>query len=770
MSSRLVFEVECPTQWGEKVGVCGSASCLGNWDAAKALVLEATKYPIWGGTIELETADWMRNPVELKYVVVRPKDDGTVELVRWESDGANRRIENWAAANKVTVFDHFGDLQKSSTAYETVPEEAEAARREASDPTPGASPKKVSFEEGDKAERPSILGSLDVKPSVRFRRLVRSKSGMSFQAQYAVDEQLILGTGMSGGVVVAFNKETGDEVAVKTLPTNDMNDTQRTQLWHEVQNQLTMDHPNICRLLQVYEEPGRLRLVMEKLHGQDLFEHFHSRGKYSEKDAVRCVRQICSAVAYCHSKGVCHRDLKLENFCFEDDSDDGRVKMIDFGLSAQITETTMTDAVGTLYYVAPEVLRQRYDERCDMWSLGVITYVLLTGKPPFAGNTDRETFLKIRKGAFSMPKGRISEHAADFLKKLLIVDPSQRMDAKAALAHPWLTSETSEQEDKADDGELDESVLKGMRAFCRSNALKRALLGAIAPAANLDDVTKWADVFQDLDKDGDGTVGVTDLVDRLRSQLSEAEAEQLSKSLVGVDGDGESVSWSTFLAACLSQHIRTFKEKELQMFFQKMDKDKSGLVSLEDLNNSLGDVMDFEDLKEELDGRTELSYEDFRLFVLFPGRGVKRLIKSGSILGSDWKSYTIKGKCATDFDEVVDTARRENASWRLWMRDGSGLSDGADSRSGSKEATTQEELSPFSPEDAEATSLGLVQEVKKDPNNTWTVSTAEAKDGSVDAIRKENMAWRMIHKEQVDAQRKCAAEGGGESGGYSKAD
>merc|ERR1740138_1728485 len=137
----------------------------------------------------------------------------------------------------------------------------------------------------------------------------------------------------------------------------------------EVHCQLAMDHPNICRLLEVIEEEKRIILVLERLRGPDLFEHFDRKGRYSEDDAAVFIRQMCSAVHYCHKQGVCHRDLKLENFCLESDSDEARLKMIDFGLSetflgASATAVPMIGAVGTLIYVAPEVLNGAYSEKC----------------------------------------------------------------------------------------------------------------------------------------------------------------------------------------------------------------------------------------------------------------------------------------------------------------------------------------------------------------------------------------------------------------------
>jgi len=147
-----------------------------------------------------------------------------------------------------------------------------------------------------------VLDAVQVGAHIRFSRLCTAED--AFAVKYELREDAVLGTGMSGGVVVAMDRKTHSKVAVKTLKLDGLGgDTSLDQVVAEIENQLNMDHPNICRLLEVFEEPGCLRMVMERMRGPDLFVHLNRKGKYTERDAGVCVRQMCSAVAYCHRAG-----------------------------------------------------------------------------------------------------------------------------------------------------------------------------------------------------------------------------------------------------------------------------------------------------------------------------------------------------------------------------------------------------------------------------------------------------------------------------------
>jgi calcium-dependent protein kinase len=198
-----------------------------------------------------------------------------------------------------------------------------------------------------------------------------------------------------------------------------------------------VDHPNIIRLKDVFEDQKYLHLITELCTGGELFDRIIEKtkseaGHFSEQDAAKLIRDICDAIAYCHDvKQIVHRDLKPENFLYKTTADDSPIKIIDFGLSRHdnLNFGVMKTKVGTPYYVAPEVLRREYTKSCDVWSIGVITYILLCGYPPFYGDSDNEIFESVKIGRYEFPSPEwddISEDAKDFINSLLKLDPSAR--------------------------------------------------------------------------------------------------------------------------------------------------------------------------------------------------------------------------------------------------------------------------------------------------------------------------------------------------------
>jgi len=201
-----------------------------------------------------------------------------------------------------------------------------------------------------------------------------------------------------------------------------------------------------------------------------------------------------------------------------------------------------------------------------------------------------------------------------------------RLDAAAALAHPWLSSDVAD--DQA--ASLDSDVLVGLRAFVKSNALKRAVLSAVAPTASVEEVSRWADQFEGLDKEGTGTIPVKELAERLCSELnaSEEEATALAAAAASADG-GELISYSAFLAACLSTHMAALKEQQIRELFARLDRDKNGFVSIEELGAGLGDVVDLEELRADLgDSGGELTYDTFCWLLLRPAAGLRHLLSA----------------------------------------------------------------------------------------------------------------------------------------------
>jgi len=242
----------------------------------------------------------------------------------------------------------------------------------------------------------------------------------------------------------AVKKETGEVFAVKIIEKN-QSEEELQLLQREIDIMQKLDHKNIISLEEVYDDKETIYLVMELVQGGELFDQIVSRGTYAESDAANIVRQILDAVNYMHENGIAHRDLKPENLLCSGD-EYNTIKVTDFGLSKDFGSASLRTSCGTPDYVAPEVLRgQPYDNSVDVWSIGVITYILLCGFPPFYGNTDQQIFEKILKVDYDFPSpdwDQISSEAKDFIRKILIHDPTKRPTAAEALDGDWIKNKS----------------------------------------------------------------------------------------------------------------------------------------------------------------------------------------------------------------------------------------------------------------------------------------------------------------------------------------
>lgn len=253
-----------------------------------------------------------------------------------------------------------------------------------------------------------------------------------------------LGRGQFGSVRVGSPfANLNEKYAIKSVPREASEDYIR-QLEKEFRILKAVDHPNIIKFYEAYQDQKYFHFVIEYWGGGELFTVLSKNGPPSEKESIKIIRKLCSAIAHLHDKDICHRDLKPENILFENKEPDAEIKLIDFGLSTfALNDRTMRTRVGTPFYVAPEVLKGEYQKSWDMWSIGVIAYVLLCGYPPFYAEGNEEIYRKIEKGKFTFPVedwGKVSPAAKDFINKLLVLDPNKRMTPLKALGHVWLDS------------------------------------------------------------------------------------------------------------------------------------------------------------------------------------------------------------------------------------------------------------------------------------------------------------------------------------------
>lgn len=364
----------------------------------------------------------------------------------------------------------------------------------------------------------------------------------------------------------------------------------------------------------MFEGNRHLHLVTELCTGGELFDRIIARGHYSEADAAVLVRKICDAVKHCHDRDICHRDLKPENFLFETPAEDAELKVIDFGLSRMddgLSAGVMTTRVGTPYYIAPEVLGRHYDKSCDLWSIGVITYILLCGYPPFYGDTDPEIFASVRAGRydFDSPEwAHVSAEAKDLISRLLLLDASKRLTADEALRHPWLSGFAPSTEIN-----LNSNIFSSLKRFTGNNKLKKAALAVIADQMTENEIVELKNQFMAIDADGNGVITVAELADALRTMghgMIESEVTELVKG-IDIDGDGL-VDYPEFLAATMKRNLAN-KEEYLVNAFNYFDTKKQGVITKADLVQFMGSEDQAQEVINEVDvnGDGMISFEEF---------------------------------------------------------------------------------------------------------------------------------------------------------------
>ncbi|MCO5569293.1 hypothetical protein L7F22_023005 [Adiantum nelumboides] len=428
-----------------------------------------------------------------------------------------------------------------------------------------------------------------------------------------------LGRGQFGVTRLCTNKATGELFACKSISKRklthkeDIEDVRReVQIMHHLTG-----HPNIVELKGSYEDKNAVHLVMELCAGGELFDRIIAKGKYTEREAAAVCRTIVQVIQTCHSLGVMHRDLKPENFLLLNKSEDSPLKTTDFGLSVFFKPgDVFKDVVGSAYYVAPEVLRRHYGPEADVWSIGVILYILLSGVPPFWAETEQGIFDAIIEGHVdftSDPWPLISSGAKDLIRKMLNQNVKERIGTQAILNHPWIRVDG-----EAPDRPLDNIVLSRMKQFRAMNKLKKLALKVIAENLSEEEITGLKEMFRSIDVDNSGTLTMEELKQGLAKQgsmLAESEILQLMEA-ADVDGNG-TIDYMEFITATVHMN-KMDKEDHLFSAFRYFDKDASGYITTEELEQALrehnmGDSATIKEIIAEVDtdGDDRINYEEF---------------------------------------------------------------------------------------------------------------------------------------------------------------
>eukprot|EP00929_Paragymnodinium_shiwhaense_P078603 TRINITY_DN40764_c0_g1_i1.p1 TRINITY_DN40764_c0_g1~~TRINITY_DN40764_c0_g1_i1.p1 ORF type:complete len:521 (-),score=155.91 TRINITY_DN40764_c0_g1_i1:111-1673(-) len=439
----------------------------------------------------------------------------------------------------------------------------------------------------------------------------------TLEDDYEVTDE-VLGSGMSGEVRLAVSRQhvSGQTFAVKSFDLTGQHAQFRPWLADEVEAFLSVDHPNIVRLVDVYQTETQLHLVMECLTGGELFHKISRTKRQSEREVADAVRQMLLAASHVHSRGIVHRDLKPQNFLYAE-KDSNRLKLIDFGLcKVWDFKENMEDSCGTLKYMAPEVLQKKYTNKCDIWSLGVTTYTLLNGRTPFNG-TMGSIKADIRKGVFLFNFG-VSKEAKHFTEQLLHLDPDLRPSAQEALRHPWIVQQMEQLEHSSTSSQDDAAVVKALATYTSSSKMRQFCLSMLAwslPDAELENAQQQ---FLALDKDGKGMVAIADIQRVVVETLGCEDRELLHMISEDMAHDGY-INYSEFLAAMVSMQPGVNHEA-MQGAFHRFDTSMSGYITREDLkgilhsNDDLGcsseDITKFmSEVDADKDGK--ITYQEF---------------------------------------------------------------------------------------------------------------------------------------------------------------
>ncbi|KAJ7951364.1 CDPK-related kinase [Quillaja saponaria] len=349
-------------------------------------------------------------------------------------------------------------------------------------------------------------------------------------------------------------------------------------------------HKHLVKFHDACEDANNVYIVMELCDGGELLDRILSRGgKYTEEDAKVIVLQILSVVAFCHFQGVVHRDLKPENFLFTSRSEDADMKLIDFGLSDFIRpDERLNDIVGSAYYVAPEVLHRSYSLEADIWSIGVVTYILLCGSRPFWARTESGIFravLRADPNFDDLPWPSVSAEAKDFVKRLLNKDYRKRMTAVQALAHPWLRNDDSPIP-------LDILIYKLVKSYLHATPFKRAALKALSKALREDELAYLRAQFRLLGPNRDGHISLENFKMALVRNATDAMRESRVLDIVHAMESlaYRKMDFEEFCAAAISTHqLEALDgwEQIASTAFEHFEMEGNHVISVEELAREL---------------------------------------------------------------------------------------------------------------------------------------------------------------------------------------
>jgi len=421
---------------------------------------------------------------------------------------------------------------------------------------------------------------------------VPNNAGRHPEEMYDIDKKVV-GSGAFGSVKTGRSKKTQQIVALKYIEKRMCKDLK--VLHNEIDINKSMDHPNIARLYETFEDNQLIYIAMELCSGGEMFDLIIDQGHFDEAHASILMQQIFRAVNYMHDHGIAHRDLKPENFLIKQKLGKGakidrntQVKVIDFGIAKRFDRSqgqgkmNLTTKAGTAYYLAPEVLSGRYNEKCDVWSCGVILYILLSGSPPFGGDDDAEIFQSIKSGKiyFDLDEFKgVSNDVKQLILHCCCKDVAKRYSAQQAVNSDWLKLQHSERGvSREESNDLKCNLIAKFKNFGSANRFQKAARHIIAHHLSDDVLRKLQNQFCSMDKDNNGELTLDELKDGCR-EMGILDTKDIGALFESIDADHSgTVSYSEFLAATMD--AKQFMKREVYWeAFRVFDLDQNGRIT-----------------------------------------------------------------------------------------------------------------------------------------------------------------------------------------------
>ena len=452
-----------------------------------------------------------------------------------------------------------------------------------------------------------------------------------------------LGEGSFGKVYKVKERSTGHSFAMKIVNKSNIdNKTKNKNLLNELYILRKCDHPNILKIYEYYSNDKYWYYIMEYLSGGELYENICHMSYYDEHTAAVIMKQIFSVVSYLNQMNIVHRDLKPENMMLTKNKKYTEIKVIDFGTACFVNDNTrLSLKVGSLYYIAPEVLKANYGKECDVWSCGIIMHILLVGFPPFEGKTKKEIFNKILNNDLnfnSKTYSNISNEAKNLLRKLLEKNPKKRITAAEALKDNWIikyynknqiSNENSTSETIVTNGNNKKekepilSLKNCLQNFSSKQKLKQASVAFIVHQMRTNKmIKKLTEIFKELDESGDGLLSKEELQKGYKKyfedSITDNEFDEIMQT-IDQDGSGQ-ISIEEFLRATVD-YDNLISEKNLKYAFESFDKDHSGSLSPDEIREIFGLNSDDENTSKilaqifkdvDINGDGMISYDEFK--------------------------------------------------------------------------------------------------------------------------------------------------------------